>query len=79
MQPASDQVLPMWVVYDHPLDFPNSFVARLWTNDPDTHAYRPTGEIIISPPWLREQFREQGLVPIARDVVDDPKIVETWL
>ena len=28
-------MISMWVVYDHPKDYPDSYVARLWEAYPD--------------------------------------------
>jgi hypothetical protein len=66
--------LAIWVVYDHPRDYPDSFVARQWTLD------KPTGIVIesVSLPVLREHFALRGLVCMDRAPEDDPVIVETW-
>ena len=67
--------LRMWVVYAHPTDYPDSYVARMWLNE------QPTASIVICPTLetMRSQLIEMGLAPITRDPKDDPKIVETWL
>ena len=69
----------MWTIYDHPSDYPNSFVLREWLVLPD--GQQPTGIVIrcdvIEP--LRKQMLEAGLVCIPRSVDDDPKIVESWI
>jgi hypothetical protein len=71
-------VLNMWTVYDHPKDFPHSYVARrfeigggepLATND------IIQGELSI----IRESFCQCGLTCLTRNEGDDPNIVETWL
>lgn len=71
----SETELPIWTVYDHPRDFPNVFVARLWMND------KPTGEIMLSRDLekLRDMLQAKGLVKLMRHETDDPVIVETWL
>lgn len=68
--------LPVWVVYDHPQDFPDHFVARLWEGMDNT----PTATVLVAdtlaelrdmlPPDLNGLERMEG---------DDPTIVETWL
>jgi len=71
-----DHVLSIWVVYDHPTDYPNDFVARRFEND------QPTSSVMFSDrlETLRECFLVQmGLTCIERDPSDDPKIVESWL
>lgn len=67
-------MLSVWTIYDHPSDFPDSFVARAFTTG-------PTNEIILATDLeqLREAFDRAGLVCMARNPNDDPKIVETWL
>jgi len=73
-------LMTVWVIYDHPKDFPASYVARpqfvmkdksvvpcraAWVND-DLDAIRNALEAI-------------GLTCLTRMPGDDPKIVETWL
>jgi hypothetical protein len=67
--------LPIWVVYDHPTDFPNNFVARLWLGE------RVTVAMMIGPNLdrLRAELERMGLVRLDRQPGDDPKILETWL
>jgi hypothetical protein len=72
--------LAMWVVYDHPTDYPNSFVARRF--DVDAAGPKPSASIIIAPDLEKLQDVlefEMGLVKLMRSPGDDPKIVETWL
>ncbi len=64
----------IWVIYDHPIDFPNEFVARKFIDD------KPTVDVIVMP--TLEEVRmmlPDGLVKMDRSPVDDPKIVETWM
>ena len=67
--------LPMWVVYDHPSDFPGSYVARRWEGE------LPTDAVMVAPDLetLRGMLADFGLVCLARHPGDDPKIVEAWL
>ena len=73
-------VMTVWVIYDHPKDFPNTYVVRpqfvmkdnsimpckaAWTND-DLDS-------------LRDALADSGLTCLARMPGDDPKIVETWI
>lgn len=76
---ASDhERLPMWVVYDRPSDYPDSFVARRFVTPPEP---RPTAEFRTAHDIdeLREHFVRLGLAKLDRDLTDDPKIVEVWL
>ncbi len=68
--------LVMWVVYDHPKDYPDHFVARKWLAGKTAEA---TDEILLDtdldslrkqmPPWLYCMPRQPN---------DDPKIIEVW-
>jgi hypothetical protein len=67
--------LPIWTIYDHPTDFPECFVARLFVLD------RPTATVLTAATVdvLQRRFAQMGLVKIARSPGDDSKIVESWL
>lgn len=68
--------LPIWVVYDHPRDFPSHYVARLWLGE------QPTTTTIIGVDLekVRSQINRQGAtVKLMPQPDDDPKILETWL
>lgn len=71
--------LKMWVIYDHPKDFPNSFVAREWlASVPEP---QPTGHVMIGQDLeqIRGMLHSVGLVCLDRDENDDPVIVESWI
>jgi hypothetical protein len=76
---SADDGLSMWVVYAHPLDYPDSFVARRWTVGRGAGA--PTDEVIVAEtlPKIRLALMRRGLTPIARNAEDERQIVETWL
>ncbi len=76
MQQNSAGGLSIWVVYDHPRDYPDCFVARCFIGE------QPTPSIIVSTDLdrIRDVLEgEMGLVKLMRMPGDDPKIVETWL
>ena len=65
-----------WVIYDHPSDFPDVFVARKWS----LRSNAPTQDVITS--TSLEDLRSQlpsGLIKFLRAPSDDPCIVECWL
>jgi hypothetical protein len=74
-------LLPMWVVYRSPRDYPGSWVARLW------HVTRSklesdwwTRTVLVAP--THEQLvaaLPPGLYRMPRAPDDDPAIVEVWL
>jgi hypothetical protein len=66
--------LNIWTVYDHPADYPHSYVARRFEYDKLTDDI-VQGELSI----IRESFRRCGLTCLPRDPSDDATIVETWL
>jgi hypothetical protein len=73
-----ETVLKMWVVYDHPKDFPDCFVARLWLIT--AGVTKPT--IAIRAAGTLSEVREmlpRGLVNIGRRIMDEPQVVEVWV
>lgn len=74
---SHEDALPMWIVYDHPSDYPDGFIARL-------HMIARGGPIITDETLeggTLEDVREQipyGLTCMTRSEDDDPVIVETW-
>lgn len=76
--PNSD-ILEMWVVYDHPTDYPDKYVARLHQVLPGG-AYGATNyALVCSDLEVLRQGLPSGLVRIERSPGDDPKILETWM
>jgi len=69
---------PSNVVYNHPKDFPEGFIARLHLavdgRTLPTAAVQRAGTLAE----LRDLL-PRGLVRIARNPQDDPVILETWL
>jgi hypothetical protein len=65
----------LWTIYKHPLDYPQSYVARLFEGE------RPTGSIVVAPTLalLRDQMIAMWLTRIPRQPADDPVIVEVWV
>lgn len=70
-------LLVMWVVYDHPLDCPDSLIARRF------EGVTPTSETIVDTDLtaLRHKIRraDPNLIRFTRAVDDDPVIMEVWL
>lgn len=75
----STEDLPMWVVYDHPTDFPEHYVAR--QHIVGLAGQQPTGRVILADTVesIRVALYNIGLACIERNATDDPHIVETWL
>lgn len=67
-------LVPVWVIYQRPKDYPRKFVARLWDLD------EPTATVLVAD--TLEEVRgllPAGLFRLARLELDDPVIVETWM
>jgi len=71
--------IDIWTVYDHPTDYPNNVVARLWRVQDG--GYTHTGNILVADDLkhMRKLLRPSGLTRLDRYANDDPKIVECWL
>lgn len=71
--------LGMWVIYDHPKDDPDHYVARQFFCGPSVVLV--TDNVMRAPELdiLRRALARDGLTPIDRGAQDDPIIVETWL
>lgn len=65
---------PIITVYDHPSDFPEGFVARLWSDCKPTNYYTLAQTL--------EGVRETlpgGMVRFERSPEDDACIAEVWI
>jgi hypothetical protein len=70
--------LPVFVITDHPTDWPDFYVARLRLALPkDT----PMPLVIMDRDLerLQETMQALGLTKLMRSPEDDPVIVETWI
>jgi hypothetical protein len=76
---TSDKELIMWVVYDHPSDYPDQFVAR--QHIIGIGGQRLTDRMMAASTLenIQAAMTNLGLVRIDRDMADDPVIVESWL
>lgn len=72
------RALPVWVIYDHPSDYPEGFIVRAHTV---VESASVVSKCTIKAPLddLRRLLMAAGLARIARDPSDDAKIVESWL
>jgi len=70
----NNKKIDVWVIYKHPIDFPDKFVARKWVLD------KPTNEVVIGNNL--EEVRlglPKGLTKFQPDETDDKHIIENWL
>ena len=75
-QPHSE--ISQWVIYDHPRDFPNSFVMRRWDVMANQMIATDEMELADTLSEIRKKL-PKGLFCIERYPDDDPCIVEVWL
>ena len=68
----------MWVIYEHPKDFPEEYVARQWQIYPGTVVPGKTVERDQDLHVLRQRFDDMGLVCAQPSPGDDPAILEIW-
>lgn len=75
MKSPSKDGLPIWVVYDHPSDYPDTYVARMFNLD------KPTDDLLIDADLekIRDALEGMGLVKLMPMPGDDPVIIETWV
>ena len=64
----------MIVIYDHPKDYPNSYVARIWDMNKPTNVVVKNESLDV----LRSLI-PSGMSCIKRHETDDPCIIEIWL
>lgn len=78
--PADTRRMLQWAIYDHPSDFPNTYVARCWIIE-QNGTYGPSTDVIMTTDLdsLRRMMEGMGLVRITRSPDDDPTIIEVWL
>lgn len=72
--PWAASLVPLIVIYERPMDYPDRFVARLWATSTPTN-YVAFGESL-------EEVRKSvlpGMRNIGRNGKDDPCIVEVWV
>ena len=70
----SDGPLEMFVIYDHPLDYPGHFVVRRWMGGKPTEDFAIADSIETArtevPPGMYRLPRQSG---------EDKVILETWI
>lgn len=71
--------LPMWVVYDHPTDYPGHYIAR--QHVVGIAGRQATDRVMMHAELepIRAALANCGLVCLTRDSDDDPVIVEVWV
>lgn len=73
---SHQNTLPIYVVYDHPKDYPDEYVCRIWIGE------TPEPELCLRSKSLSEIHQElawRGLVRLEPKENDDKSIESTWL
>jgi hypothetical protein len=69
--------LKQYAIYDHPIDYPDSFVVREWLVRP--------GEVDVGDARIAATLEEaRAMIPAGATLVEagdfgDPKIIEVWM
>ena len=66
--------LVIWVIYDHPQDFPDLFVCRPFIGERPLLVHLCHKDLAL----LRHRL-PNGVFPLNRFADDDPAILETWI
>lgn len=68
----------MWVIYEKPSDYPESWVARQWAI---YDVPQPTPTALVSPALepLEDILRNHGFSKLDRLETDEPHILSTWI
>ena len=68
------EMIPLFTVYDHPTDFPDHYVVRVFDGDRPTSLYRvaETLEDVRA-------FLPDDVCRLERRPEDDPRILEVWV
>ena len=70
---------PIWVVYDHPCDAPDVYVARQWLVSANGTVLTAETLTYATHKKLRDEFMRMNLTRLPRSRHDEPVILETWL
>ena len=71
--------LSMWVIYDHPKDYPETFVVRECVVSAGGRVAHSLFHTEFGTLEMARESVRQGRVCITRHPEDDPVIVESWV
>jgi hypothetical protein len=77
--PIPEDALALWVIYDHPRDYPDYYVLRPQIVAGAKVVTSTVAWTSKSVEALREVMEDMGLHCMPRQDDDDPVIVETWI
>lgn len=70
--------LSIYVIYEKPSGYPQSYVARHFLNDHPTDYFCVGYDLELVRNWVKKQFRHAPYC-MPRKPNDDPAILEVWL
>ena len=71
-------VLDIYVVYEHPTDYPDKFVLRKWAITPNE--IHPEKTVIVEDTLeALHKHVPHNMARIERNILDEPQIIEIWL
>ncbi len=69
-------MIDIYAVYDHPSDYPDGYVVRIWNSGhPHKEPYMSSDDL----EEVREALKAKFLKNIGRFIEDDPVIIECWI
>lgn len=77
----TDVLMSTWTVYDHPADYPNSYVARRFEVIPGQLEPRRTNDLYLARDieQMNQHFERLGLAFLSRFEADEPQIMGVWM
>ena len=66
----------LYVVYDHPLDFPEWYVCRIWIGSLPSHDVLMKSKTLEA---IQIELTSRGLYNLGRHAQDDQRIAEVWI
>lgn len=71
--------IPIYVIYDHPKDYPNHWAVRMQTPVGGGKILFDRNVFLFETLEAARAALPPGLTHIPREEADDPKIFESWL
>ena len=72
-------LMDMWIIYEHPLDFPDKYVVRKWTVMANAKPLASMGKTLHDTLEEARSAIPPGLYNLPRFASNNPAIKEVWL
>lgn len=78
---SGEALMSTWTVYDHPVDYPEHFVARRFRIVPGNLEPEVTSDFYLAKDieQMNQHFERLGLAFLPRFAADEPKIMGVWM